>query len=385
MFFAGGTFGHESEAREANKRQTGRRHQPQDMALSPTGNVPAGPVASEDTSRHMNDQKQMSAGPSFMDRMYAHDASAGQQPHAARRQKAGPRDNLNIFSWQEADKAQVSPQQAGRGPREARSTDATMAVPTAEDRRAQESKKFETHSASTFLKFSDTPVKGQQAPTPNATRRASGSAQQGGGMMGELMRDQPQRPHGKRIQAEQQRTAKQTGAGGEVSGVAGFPGMGQNSAPRPGPQSNRKQAPSNVFPPSLPPWAQHDDAEADRKGAPPPASAQRQPAYRLDGDDYESRHYDEGDVAGANQVPPRRMQEIEMYDDDEDNYAPVPQQQQRQQPGGGRPQPKWLDVPEEGAGRQGGAPAVSQHRYGFNPEHQEFYDDGEEEPGRHVH
>jgi hypothetical protein len=400
MFFASGTFGHESEVREANKRQTGRRHQPRDMSEGQTasagGNataIGAGSAVAKrrggggDAGRHMNDQKQMSSGPSFMDRMYAHDASAGEPTHAARRHNSGPKDNLNIFSWQERDNTQKPP--VGRGPRAARNVDATIALPTVEDRRAQESKKFETHSESTFLKFSDTPVNGGQgsggAPI-RAGRRACGSRQpHENGLMGELMRDQQERPHGKRIQVEQQAYGKRKGGAGPADpGVAGFPGMGKRSTPCAVPHINRKQLESNVFPPSSPPWAQHDEvavsrntgAEGSRSGGAPPTAAppatSMQPAYRLDEDDYEDQHYAGERGGDAEGVAPyqgqqHHMQEIEMYDDDEDNHVPAMRQQQRQ--------PQWLDETEHAGNTRGESPSVQQRRYSFNPEEQEFHED----------
>lgn len=392
MFFAGGTFGHESEVRDANRHPTGRRHQPRDMTVNTGGNNAAvggaGATANGGPERHANDQKQMSSGPSFMDRMFVHDASASSPAHVARRHKSGPRDSLNVFSWQETVPAQKSPaMQAGDGPRAARNVDnaAAAAVPTVEDRRAQESKKFEAHSESTFLKFSDTPSAGQPVGAGKSTQRVLAQAPRESGMMDELMRDQHERPHGKRIHAAQQATGRQKRvSAAEDGGVAGFPGMGQRSTPRAVPHLNRKQVESHVFPPSLPPWAQQHDGEADRRcsegpreatpSAPAPAS--KQPSYQLDDNDYEDRHYAEGgdDAVGNYPEHQRRIHEMEIHDEDGDHgdYATaVPQQQQ-----GGRPQPRWLEEPEESGGRHGDVSTAPQRCYDFDPHAQEFREYG---------
>lgn len=349
MFFSGGTFGHESEVREASKRQTGRRHQPRDMAEGQTDATGTGAAAAARgvPDRHVSEQKQMSSGPSFMDRMYAHDASGAEPAHAARRHKAGPKDNLNIFAWQTTDPASKAPppKAAARGPRVARDVDAKAAVPTAEDRRAQESRKFETHSESTFLKFSDTPVDGQSA-TQAGGRRASNTARRESGLMGELMREQQERPHGKRVTKAEEARRRGGGGGAEEQGVAGFPGMGKRSAPRAVPHLHRKVEDAGVFPPAMPPWAQHDDIvepERRRNGgkqpAPPAAAA---PPYHIDDSDYEDRRLETEDGVGAYHDHQRRMQEIEMYDDgDDEGYEVAPQRGGGG--GGGQPHLQWLD------------------------------------------
>ncbi|KPI84899.1 hypothetical protein ABL78_6054 [Leptomonas seymouri] len=388
MFFAGGTFGHESEAREANRRPTGRRHQPCDMAELQTASAgsaaagPGGAAVKNGVDRHVSDQKQMSSGPSFMDRMYEHDASATGPAHATRRHKSGPSDCLNVFSWKETDRSAKPPQAAaGRGPRAAREINATMGVPTAEDRRVQESKKFEAHSDSTFLKFSDSPAQVQSALAANTKRRAPAPEQSDNGVMGCLMRDQPQQPQGKHVQAGRRVAAGRRGEGAEDPGVAGFPGMGQRGPPRPVPQAKRAQAQPN----SSPPWAQCGDVEVgrrpgegSRRETPPqasvPAPEWAQPAYRLDEADFEDRYVD-GDDAGAYQEQHRRTEEIEMYDDDDD-HIPTQNQQLQQGRGDGRGHHlKWLDE-QEGA---------VDHQYSFNPEKQEFHEGDGDAHGRHEY
>lgn len=164
--------------------------------------------------------------------------------------------------------------------------------------------------------------------------------------MGELMREQQERPHGKRIAQEQAARRRGGGAGAEDPGVAGFPGMGKRSAPRAVPHLHRKVEEASALPPTVPPWAQHDDIvepERRRNGGQQPA-APAAPAYRIDEADYEDRRLEQEDGVGAYHDHQRRMQEIEMYDDgDDEGYDIAPQRGGAGGAGGAQAHPEWLD------------------------------------------
>ncbi|KAK7200959.1 hypothetical protein NESM_000155200 [Novymonas esmeraldas] len=388
MFFAGGTFGHESEARDANRRPTGRRHQARDMAevqatVDAARGAPATSVAEE--ARHTTAQRQMATGPSFLDRMYDHNSTIVESAQPTRRRGSAPPDHLNIFSWQEvsptAAASGVRQPAAGTGaPRAARPVNPTTVAATAEDRRAQESKKFEAHQESAFLRFSDAPkatpaggAAGQRgarygaAPPPPPPPPPSHTE---GGMMGNLMRDQPEKARGRRGQAPVVAPGKRRSGAEAEMGVAGFPGMGQRSAPRGVPHLTRKPVQSNVFPPTTSEWAERAEltagdaahpTPASAGGPPPPPPQRAPPSYHIDEDDYDDHHP---------QQPYTHEIEIDDDDDDEGHEAP------HRTPGGGR-NPEWLHDSADDAhngGRPAESPSTQQRRYNFDAEGQRFYE-----------
>ncbi|CBZ28474.1 conserved hypothetical protein [Leishmania mexicana MHOM/GT/2001/U1103] len=396
MFFAGGTFGVESEARDANKRPSGRRHQARDMAeLQATVDASQGvqPVPAEGT-RCAAAQRQMATGPSFLDRMYEHNSAVVESAHPAGRRVSAPTDHLNIFSWDDTAPASRPPiqsrQVAASGSRATQPVNTTGPVPTVEDRRAAEARKFETSSESAFLRFTDAPKAQPRAEAGNRDARTGAvsgkpatSLPPCGDMMGNLMREQPPKPRGRRGPAVTPTSNRSSVP--EESGVAGFPGMGQRSIPRGPPHLTRKPAQSNVFPSPIPNFMQQEDFGQREDARAPPApkpgpKAKCTPPYYIDDDDYENhRPTNAYETEAYSQQP--CQQEIRMYDENEyDNHDQAhagdfdADAQRRAQ---GAPNLEWLYDSKVGGGA-GGFPAKSPSeqrcQYQFDAEKQQFYE-----------
>ncbi|KAG5475014.1 hypothetical protein CUR178_04464 [Leishmania enriettii] len=396
MFFTGGSFGVESEARDANRRPTGRRHQARDMAqvqaaIDANNSVAKAPA---EGPRHAAAQKQMSTGPSFLDRMYENNSAVVESSRPTRRHATAPADHLNIFSWQGAAPASRPPEQGLQastcGSRASRPANVMATAPTAEERRAVESKKFEAHHDSAFLRFSDDPKGPHAAEAGNRGARAGDtkgkpvlSAPSESGMIGSLMREQPHKPRGRRGQPSAP-TGNQLSAP-EESGVAGFPGMGQRSIPRAVPHVARRPVPNNIFPAAIPKSAQRTDSGAGHDPREPPARALASkpkcvPPYYIDEDDYEDHHPTNTYVAESYSPQPC-MQEIEMhsgadYDDKYHAYTgDLAEDSQQRAPV--RNDPEWLRDPSDAEG-SGELPAKSlsaqQRQYQFDAGEQQFYE-----------
>ncbi|KAG5474345.1 hypothetical protein LSCM1_03125 [Leishmania martiniquensis] len=396
MFFAGGTFGSESEARDANRRPTGRRHQARDMAEVQAA-IDANHGVAKATAegfRHAAAQKQMSAGPSFLDRMYEQNSAVVEASRRTRRHASAPTDHLNIFSWQDSAPATRAPEQslhvAANGPRASRPVNVNAAAPTAEDRRAEESKKFEAHLNSAFLRFSDDP-KGQRAVnagncgahTGDVTGKPVVSAPSENGMMGSLMREHPHKPRGRRGQPPA--TTGNRLSAPEESGVAGFPGMGQRSIARAVPHLTRKPVQSNVSAAAIPQSAQRKGCDGSLDPREPPARGLTSkpkciPPYYIDDEDYEDRHPTNAYEAESCSRQPC-IQEIEMHsdggydDNDQANAGSLGESAQPYAPA--RNEPEWLrdsSAVEDSGELHARSPLGQQRQYKFDAGQQQFYE-----------
>ncbi|KAG5500432.1 hypothetical protein JKF63_03525 [Porcisia hertigi] len=392
MFFSGGTFGSASEARDANKRPSGRRHQPRDMA-EVQANIDADTgilKTSAEGARRSAAQKNMASGPSFLDRMFEHSATIVESSNPTRRRGSAPADHLNIFSWQNNPPASRGPGQghapALSEPRAGRPVVATAALPTAEDRRAVESKKFESNRDGVFLRFTDDPkTKGKADARDGGARPGAEpgkpvtSFPTGGDMGGSLMRGESLKVCGRRGKAAAPASNKRGME--EGSGVAGFPGMGERSAPRAVPRLTRKPVESNVFPQAVSERAQQGSFSEDHSARlpPPPTPAPKAesvPSYLIEDQDYEDRRYTNACDAGAYGRQPQ-TQTIEMDDDDDEGYGyddhaytDGPVADAPHHPEGGH-HPEWLRAPSGGVSPSrfpANSPSVQPRRYNFDTE-----------------
>ncbi|GET90027.1 hypothetical protein, conserved [Leishmania tarentolae] len=392
MLFAGGTFGAASEAHDANKRPSGRRHQARDMAeLQATVDARKGfPPAPAEGARHAAAQKKMAAGPSFLDRMHQQNSAVVDMAHPTRRRGSAPMDHLNIFSWHDTAPASRTPHQdrqlAESGSRATQPVKTTAPVPTAEDRRAQEARKFETNTESAFLRFINAPkaqlgaeAGNRGARTGAVSRKPATSLPPYSDIMGNPVRDQPEKPRGRRGKAAAA-TDNRSGAPGE-SGIAGFPGMGQRGILPGTSHLARKPEQSNPFPsPTSTSMQQKDVSQGEDVCAPeapePMPKAKCSSPYYIDADDYES-HY----PTNTYETEAYGQQEIRMYGDNEyDDYeqahtgdtdAGAPRRPQAM------PSPEWLHDTPVGGGASGllaRSPSEQRHQYRFDAEKQQVYE-----------
>nr|CAJ2476252.1 unnamed protein product [Leishmania braziliensis] len=395
MFFAGGTFGVESEARDAHRRPTGRRHQARDMAEL-QANIEASrgaPTVPAEGARHATAQNKMAAGPSFLDRIHEQNSIVVESPHPTRRRGAAPADHLNIFSWHDTTPAPRAPNQGHQvtasGSRTAQPTNVTAAAPTAEDRREQAAKKFEMHSDSAFLRFINAPKTGSGAEAGKRgayTGAVSGQpvvppppGRDMGSRMHELSHGR-RRGRGKAVA----HTGNQCSVP-EESGIAGFPGMGQRSTPHAVPHLTRKSAQADVLPSSVSKLAQREDTGRGDDARVPPAQAPAPkpkciPPYHIDEDSCEDHHYMNAYEAKANGRQPC-SEEMWMCDDnDYDGYDEAhtggPTAGALHHAQGGH-NPEWLHDAAD-RGKTGGpiaiSPSVQPRQYNFDAEEQQFYE-----------
>lgn len=360
MLFAGGSFGHESEARDAQKRPTGRRHRPVDMAeqmasiASPnrdgvaTGEVLPG-------NRRAIQQNRMSSGPSFMDHMYENSAASRQAPPAMRRGHPSQSDKLNVFSWEQNGPAETGGRHRGE-PRDAGLLNGTPRD-TAEDIRQRESKKFESHGDSHFLRFSDASTTPQTAGKKGPLK-ASGKEE--ATFMDGLLRDEEQR-------RSKRRAPENSGAQLGPS-VEGFPGMGKGTACKRFPHLQRKVVESNVFPPAIPSWAEDLNAA--------PAKSALRPTAEVPRDTTVITH-----PAPKGSNPSRQPLEssYEAEDDGSDYAAYLAAQKEMQQQREAEDDPRWLYEDQEPQGESGVQGSYDKERrvpdgrfYSFDPKAHEI-------------
>lgn len=258
MFGSG--FGAESEARDAQRHSTGRRHGPREMTNelgqpnTATDNTVLAQKAFE--NRRAVQQQNMEKAPSFMEQMYSNDASrnggggggrqASQQPPgAAKKNNNQGRDHLNLFSWDEHSSG--GNKELGVAPRRGvveRSEAELRSLRQKDDavKRDGDARKFEKNKDGNFLRFSEN--------SPQPTRKPLSPQNKAAPFAVDYPQcDVPDKDANHRPLRRRPPPQKDV----ESSEFDGFPGMGRQSREKNAEHLERRGQESNIFPPSMTP------------------------------------------------------------------------------------------------------------------------------------
>lgn len=235
-------FGSESEARDAQRHGTGRRHGARelnsDQGMSSAAEKTMMAQRAHDTHR-AEQALNMQKAPSFMEQMYMGESRKKTEKGPVAQKHVDGREKLNVFAWESTPKNQDVPHR-GRVIERSEAELRSLKRSDAASRRDGDAQKFTTNQDGNFLRFSDNPkapmrkpLGKQNNPAPYAVDYPQSNVPEKDANARPMRRRAPEQP---------------APAGPEFEG---FPGMGKSSPQKNIDHIERCNQESNIFPPSV--------------------------------------------------------------------------------------------------------------------------------------